>query len=211
MTRSPRPLSVRLFNQHQIENDDCSELTFVDNPPQEESKKKEARQVIDLKMKLAQQQERLDALTSKLNQYQAENEALTTEKMTLVDELVTHTRQEQPIKRRRWFSAREKGSLQMLLDANAKLMMDNERLQTMNCVLRKSFETHIDDTRRSSILEKETIERLQRELHQQLSVPEKISLGEDTEGTAQTSLDSSGATENNEGKLLVDFGESQST
>ena len=208
MTRST-PLSISLCNQHQIENDDCSELTFVDNPPPE-SKKKEARQVIDLKMKLAQQQERLDALTSKLNQYQAENEALTTEKMTLVDELVTHTRQEQPIKRRRWFSAREKGSLQMLLDANAKLMMDNERLQTMNCVLRKSFETHIDDTRRSSILEKETIERLQRELHQQLSVPEKISLGEDTEGTAQTSLDSSGATEN-EGKLLVDFGESQST
>merc|ERR1712194_275401 len=64
-----------------------------------------------------------------------------------------NTTDEQPPNRRGWFSRAtgdNKGSLQMLIDTNSKLMMDNARLEVSVDTLRKSFHSHLKDSRQDS-------------------------------------------------------------
>eukprot|EP00579_Thalassiosira_antarctica_P032643 CAMPEP_0201994860 /NCGR_PEP_ID=MMETSP0905-20130828/2553_1 /ASSEMBLY_ACC=CAM_ASM_000554 /TAXON_ID=420261 /ORGANISM="Thalassiosira antarctica, Strain CCMP982" /LENGTH=357 /DNA_ID=CAMNT_0048549905 /DNA_START=46 /DNA_END=1119 /DNA_ORIENTATION=+ len=97
--------------------------------------KTENQELLDLKLRIVRQQEKLDLLSSKLSQCEVENKAIKAEKAVLVDELAhAHgATQEQPITRRGWFSKAEDnvGSMQLLIDANSKLMIDNARLQVM--------------------------------------------------------------------------------
>merc|ERR1712194_964098 len=64
-----------------------------------------------------------------------------------------NTTDEQPPNRRGWFSRAtgdNKGSLQMLIDTNSKLMMDNARLEVSVDTLRKSFHSHLKDSQQDS-------------------------------------------------------------
>jgi len=138
--------------------------------------KTEKQELLDLKLQIARQQEKLDILSSKLSKCEVENEALKAEKAVLVDELaLAHgATQEQPqlITRRRQFSKAgdSGGSMQLLIDTNSKLVMDNARLHGM-------------------VVNVQAIETLL-----------KLSL---TDGTAKTSLESSFSDENQEA-LTID-------
>ena len=56
------------------------------------------------------------------------------------------------------------GSMQMLIDANGKLMQDNKRLEASVDGLRRSFQSYIKLARQSEYSDKEAIDRLQREV-----------------------------------------------
>jgi len=130
----------------------------------------EKQELLDLKLRIIRQQEKLDILSSKLSQCEAENEALKAEKAVLVDELArAHgATQEQHITRRGWFSnaGDNVGSMQLLIDTNSKPMTDKARLQVMVDVLRKPFQI-IKDSRRGTakiILESSFTDKNQEEL-----------------------------------------------
>jgi len=138
------------------------------------------------KRELRELKEKLDILSSRLIQYEAENEVLQAEKAVLVNEAALSTissynneqqqRQSsssQPTTRRSWFSTKagvgdmnnsnnNGGSMQLLVDTNARLMLDNARLEVMVDAIRKSFESHVKDSRRNSAEEKATIKSLLR-------------------------------------------------
>eukprot|EP00579_Thalassiosira_antarctica_P031480 CAMPEP_0202032978 /NCGR_PEP_ID=MMETSP0905-20130828/65809_1 /ASSEMBLY_ACC=CAM_ASM_000554 /TAXON_ID=420261 /ORGANISM="Thalassiosira antarctica, Strain CCMP982" /LENGTH=388 /DNA_ID=CAMNT_0048596861 /DNA_START=68 /DNA_END=1234 /DNA_ORIENTATION=- len=140
------------------------------------------------------QQEKLDKLSSNLSQCEVENEALKAENAILVDELALTT-QEQSTTRRGWFSKGANGnggSMQLLVDTNAKLMMDNARLQFVIDATRKSFQSYIKDSGIRRDKGKQTIGTLQQEdkLQQWLSVSKNFTLSS-SEHTAKTSLESS--------------------
>mmetsp|Transcript_22282 Transcript_22282/g.39230 ORF Transcript_22282/g.39230 Transcript_22282/m.39230 type:complete len:360 (-) Transcript_22282:346-1425(-) len=146
---------------------------LIDTVPLQE---KQRQELIHLKLRIAQQKEKLGILSSKLSQCEVENEALKAEKAVLVDKLAhAHgATQEQPqlITRRRQFSKAgdSGGSMQLLIDTNSKLVMDNARLHGM-------------------VVNVQAIETLL-----------KLSL---TDGTAKTSLESSFSDENQEA-LTID-------
>ena len=76
-------------------------------------------------------------LSSKLCQREAENEALNAEKSVLLDKLAIPIRERPAAASRGWFSKGANGSggsMQLLVDTNAKLMIDNHRIQILNDV-----------------------------------------------------------------------------
>jgi hypothetical protein len=128
------------------------------------------RELIKLKLQIARQQEHVDIIASKLSKCEVENEVLQSEKATLVDELARETHELPPTAPRGggWLfskssSANNLGSMQMLVDNNAKLMMENARVQVLVDIMRKSFQTYIKDSRRTSERDQQTIKALQQE------------------------------------------------
>eukprot|EP00585_Thalassiosira_rotula_P010378 CAMPEP_0196148886 /NCGR_PEP_ID=MMETSP0910-20130528/28629_1 /TAXON_ID=49265 /ORGANISM="Thalassiosira rotula, Strain GSO102" /LENGTH=360 /DNA_ID=CAMNT_0041411683 /DNA_START=53 /DNA_END=1135 /DNA_ORIENTATION=+ len=147
---------------------------------------------LELKLQIARQQEKLDILSSKLSQMEVENEALKSEKAGLVDELIL-AHQKQPISIHELSSGEANanaGPIKLLIDVNANLMKENARLHAVADITRKSFQTHIKDSRISSDKKKKTIEMLQREVRvlRRASCARKSAL---SERTAKTSLRSS--------------------
>eukprot|EP00579_Thalassiosira_antarctica_P006649 CAMPEP_0201881658 /NCGR_PEP_ID=MMETSP0902-20130614/11901_1 /ASSEMBLY_ACC=CAM_ASM_000551 /TAXON_ID=420261 /ORGANISM="Thalassiosira antarctica, Strain CCMP982" /LENGTH=470 /DNA_ID=CAMNT_0048409921 /DNA_START=160 /DNA_END=1572 /DNA_ORIENTATION=+ len=191
---------------------------LIDTVPLQE---KQRQELIHLKLRIAQQKEKLGILSSKLSQSQVENEVLKAEKTAFIDELAFAMRD--PTAERSissstagGFSIRGRfgiganngngGSMKMLLDTNAKLMTEIARLQVSEDGIRKSFQSYIKDRLRSSSdTDMQTIKTLQREnelLQQRLSASEKSKL-EFSERTAKTSLESSYFTKENQEELLA--------
>lgn len=90
--------------------------------------------------------------------------------------------------------------MQMLIDANAKLMTDNARLQVISDVTRKSFQSYIKEARDHGDTDKLLIKNLQREkesLQRRLGAIEKYGAPDEkcrnsmSDRTAKTSLASS--------------------
>lgn len=132
---------------HQTLSDTCS-------MPKRLQKRK-----LHLERKVATQKEKLDILSTKLRQSNAEKDVLKAEKASLIDEL-TLAREEvdecqQPQSTSKKGFARRLslpgftsggnggGSMKMLLDTNAKLMTENARLQVSEGSIRKSFQSHV--------------------------------------------------------------------
>eukprot|EP00581_Thalassiosira_minuscula_P012281 CAMPEP_0183718130 /NCGR_PEP_ID=MMETSP0737-20130205/11471_1 /TAXON_ID=385413 /ORGANISM="Thalassiosira miniscula, Strain CCMP1093" /LENGTH=442 /DNA_ID=CAMNT_0025947627 /DNA_START=45 /DNA_END=1370 /DNA_ORIENTATION=+ len=172
----PLPSSICFSVNGNRDDDEGSELTgpiFADEPSQEgdvilatdpyychildRKNRSQAKTQVrsfeqcDFKMQIIQQQETLDALTSKLSQYEVENESLKAEIAELSNKLA-NTTQVQPATKSRWFSkpggADGGGSMRMLLDLNETLMSENARLQVIVDVTRKSLQTYIKDHRK---------------------------------------------------------------
>lgn len=116
-------------------------------------------EIIKLKLQIARQQEKLDMQSSQLRRTQAECETLKTENTSLVNELAATGIGEEEERSSstggassRWFPRRRGstnspachgGSMQLLLDTNAKLMMDNKRLQAECTNIRQCFQQYI--------------------------------------------------------------------
>ena len=139
------PSSVCCLFDQDRKNDDHSELTSwssqADNygiklsadpyfyytldgrhPP-----KTEEQELIESKMQIARQQEKIDILSSKLSQCEVENEALKIERRVFVDELALGCKHQLSTQKRR-HSTESNGSMHFLIDSNAKLVMENELL-----------------------------------------------------------------------------------
>ena len=126
------------------------------------------QELIELKLQLAQQKEKVDKISSQLKACQAENDVLKIENKSLLDQLAPNRKEEQILRpsSSRWFSTRRVrdttrdtttpgsatggGSMQMLLDANSKLMVDNARLQSENVNVRKCFQSYIMGTKKKT-------------------------------------------------------------
>mmetsp|Transcript_17315 Transcript_17315/g.31290 ORF Transcript_17315/g.31290 Transcript_17315/m.31290 type:complete len:357 (-) Transcript_17315:99-1169(-) len=192
------------------ENDDHSECTRACCDDDISPPRAKDQDQLDLKLRILRQQEKLDLVLSKLSKFEAENETLNAENTALVDKLA-HSNSKHSISRSTWFSKADNnsnnngGSMQLLLDTNAKLMMDNARLQVMVGTLKRSFQSYIEDNRRDHDKEKQMmkIKALQLEnnlLHRRLSLDKNSKLSS-SEHTSQTFLDSFLA-ENDEEDLL---------
>ena len=187
--------------------------SLVDTVPLMENQQQE---LIDLKLQIAKQKEELDILSLRLSQYEVENEAIKAEKTCLIDELALSTnaieeRSVSPATRRfsrRGFgtepNANAGGSMQMLLDKNARLMTDNSRLQVSVTGMQKSFQSYIKVCLRSSRANKETIETLQQEnevMRQQLDLSEGKPKLSESRDTIDTNLESDDATDENQDNM----------
>ena len=162
------------------------------------------REMVELKLQLARQQEELDALRATCGRYRVENEALRTEREALTDELALLRTEKvgHPIPRRApWFFKQDRhqeasgGSMQLLVDANSRLMTDNAKLQVSVDGLRKSLRNYIKFSQKSCLADKEAIEKLKRENR---LLRKQNSLGD---GTARTSLEADDVTYPNDSGL----------
>mmetsp|Transcript_5310 Transcript_5310/g.9742 ORF Transcript_5310/g.9742 Transcript_5310/m.9742 type:complete len:411 (-) Transcript_5310:116-1348(-) len=153
-----------------------------------------------MKMQVARQQEKIDILLAKLSQYDVENKALKAEKAVLIDKLAlfSHQDQEEPIARRgSWFSKASNsngGSMQLLVDTNAKLMKENARKQVMVDVIQRSFQTFIKDSVKRSDKDELTIKALREEnknLLKRLSISENNLALSTSERSGKTCTESS--------------------
>jgi len=153
---------------------------------------------LELKLQMVRQKQEIDLLSSRLRQCKVENEALHAENAVLVDKLV-FSAQEPPNPELRWSSkgrARSDsgGSMQLLIDKNAKLMTDNNRLQVTAGVVHKSFQNFIKDSQRSKDEDRQTMQALQQEneqLKECLSVSEKLKPSSSNDQAEETSWQSS--------------------
>ena len=150
-----------------------SPLDISERPvcPPRASEGQSSQHTSELRLQIAQQQEQLDALTSKLNTCQVEHGALKAENNQLVDELSAFrskgggeaqhptTASDLGESSARLLVADDDG----LLDKIASLTKDNARLHTMVSVMRKSLQTYIRDSRMREGKDGETIEGLRRE------------------------------------------------
>lgn len=165
---------------------------------------KKERELIELKLQIATQNEDLGLLSSKLRRREVEIEAIKAEKTSLIDELARarSAKEEQSTSTSssdilrivpKRFSLRGFGagvndtaaSPQTLTQANAKLRAENSRLQISADGMHQSFQSHITCSQRSSRADKETIESLQRQnevLRQQLKLAEGKHTGWAIEG-----------------------------
>lgn len=131
-------------------------------------------------------QEQLDVLSSKLNSckiengalkaeneaLKAENEALKSQEMLLINDLALASccqpNTQQHATGKRWFALPGQncntGSMQLLLDTNAKFMRENSRLEVTVDILRKSFQCHIQESQRHRDTDERIIITLQMEL-----------------------------------------------
>mmetsp|Transcript_34094 Transcript_34094/g.71758 ORF Transcript_34094/g.71758 Transcript_34094/m.71758 type:complete len:513 (+) Transcript_34094:17-1555(+) len=162
---------------------------------------------VNLKLQIAKQKEKLDILSAKLRQSQAEVEALKAERLSLIDQLAlardggsSHDSEHSASlsMRRLNFAAHSGGSMQMILDMNSKLMAENDRLQIFEDGIRKSFESHVRFNLRSSQADKEKIKALQRKVEQLRqnrspieSTKKHLDLSDHTNKTSPTSLEHS--------------------
>mmetsp|Transcript_6656 Transcript_6656/g.12813 ORF Transcript_6656/g.12813 Transcript_6656/m.12813 type:complete len:290 (-) Transcript_6656:11-880(-) len=115
------------------------------------------KQILHLERKVAKQKEKLDILSTKLRQSNAEKDVLKAEKASLIDELALAREADESqsnASSKKGFTRRLSlpaftsggncgGSMQMLLDTNAKLMTENARLQVSEESIRKSFQSHV--------------------------------------------------------------------
>ena len=135
---------------------------------------------------LADLRRRVDKLVATLDQREVALEAHRAERAVLLDDLAEARRAgglDGSERSRGWFSRRGDGgggSMQLLVDANAKLMLENARLQTETEALRKAFHAHVRESQRCSRKDRCTINKLL-----------KHSLSERTARTSRTSLASS--------------------
>lgn len=147
------------------------------NPSQTEN-----NELLELKLRILRQQERLDILASKLSQCEVENELLEAEKAVLVNELAPYFKHDEQATANVESNCFSKtiehvnvGSLQLPLGINTKLVADHARLQMLTDIMRKSFQSHMTDSRRSSAEDKRIIESLRQEnkllRHQMFLVP----------------------------------------
>jgi len=149
----------------------------------------EKQELLHLKLQIAKHKKMLHLLSTKLTKSQVENESLKVEKVSLVNELSlardvierdvvvavnNDDVEEQSTSMYGRFSLRgvgdnnntnygRGGSMQMLLDRNARLMAENARLQVSQDDVRKSFRSHIKFTRSISRADKEAVADLKRE------------------------------------------------
>lgn len=115
------------------------------------------KQILHLERKGAKQKEKLDILSTTLRQSNAEKDVLKAEKASLIDELALARETDESQSNsssKKGFTRRlsipgftsggnRGGSMQMLLDTNAKLMNENARLQVSEESIRKSFQSHV--------------------------------------------------------------------
>ncbi|KAL7529745.1 hypothetical protein ACHAWF_003098 [Thalassiosira exigua] len=161
--------------------------------------KKRHEEILNLRRQLEKQQEKLDRVSSKLRRSEAEGEVREAERLALLSELARAKQQQQESppdeKKHRgggeWFPKHGKnggaaggGSMQMLIDANSKLMADNARLSVSVDVMRKSFRSFVEDARKTSHDEKKAVKALRWEnetLREKLREvrEERLSSGED--------------------------------
>ena len=138
---------------------------------------------------IARQRERIDILSSELSQSRVEAAALRAENSSLIDELTASRRRASEgssgaggLMRRMSFGsfagrpAKSSGnfpcgsgkggggSMQMLVDANLRLMTENERLQVSAYGLCKSLQTYIKLSKRSRREDQREVEELSRRL-----------------------------------------------
>lgn len=146
----------------------------LDKRRSEKTEKSEKQELMDLRMQVVRQQEKITRLESKLCQALVENEELKAEKSTMAEQLTSSIQGLPLVTRRSWSSG----------EVNNE---SNACQEVINGVMRKSFQKHIKDSRRLSIVDKETIEKLQQEndaLKQQLdTVPQKVLV---RQGTVKT-------------------------
>lgn len=141
------------------------------------------QELINLKLQIARQQEKIDLLSARLDQTMVENETLNAEKTSLANELSKKSQEQQVHQQttRRWSSAEEVKPT------------NNACQQVVAEVMRKSFQTYIKDSRRQSLADKQAIKRLEEEnraLRQSLVLPEeKVFRGAGTVRTASETLD----------------------
>eukprot|EP00581_Thalassiosira_minuscula_P027955 CAMPEP_0183754016 /NCGR_PEP_ID=MMETSP0739-20130205/3304_1 /TAXON_ID=385413 /ORGANISM="Thalassiosira miniscula, Strain CCMP1093" /LENGTH=363 /DNA_ID=CAMNT_0025990607 /DNA_START=97 /DNA_END=1188 /DNA_ORIENTATION=+ len=136
------------------------------HPPRHPSPNVEQEQ-LDLRMHIIRQQERLDEVSAELSVCKAENEALKAENEVLINKAAkvnSAAHDQATAKRGGWFSkaGEHGGSMQMLIDANSKLMTDNARLQVMVDAVRRAFQSHINDSQQPSDKDKQFSEKLLR-------------------------------------------------
>lgn len=169
----PSSVCFTLTQEDDDNDNDGSELT-EDNDNHYHKHPTTSRRIE--KRELRELKEKLDILSSRLIQCETENEVLQAEKAVLVDEMALSQQQRQqssssqPTMRRSWFSTKagvgdmniNGGSMQLLVDTNARLMLDNAKLEVMVDAIRKSFESYIKDSRRNSAENKAKIKSLLR-------------------------------------------------
>jgi len=113
------------------------------------------QELIDLKLQVARQHEKIDMLSSKVSQYEVENAILKAEKTALVDEL-THIRngeQQSSAYKANYLTnyhddKEKEGPHKQRDDTVAELMAEISRLQALSDVTRKSFQSYVKDSRR---------------------------------------------------------------
>lgn len=161
----------------------------------------EKQELLKLQLQISRQQEKIDILSSKLSECETENEVLKAENKALLDALPLAA-QEETTKRAELPLLEANGNndnagpLKMLVDLNANLTTENARLQAIVGITRKSFKSHINESRLYSNKCKQTIKDLQRgngELPQQRGPPCACKLFKRSlsSHTAETSLRSS--------------------
>ena len=131
---------------------------------------------LDLRMKIVDQQKKIDALSSKVRQLKVENEALEADKGGSNDE----ERKGRP----RTDVNGSGGSMQSLVDANANLSKKNDRLLDM-------VHTLNSESKRRSEKHKRTVKALQRRnelLSQQLKAAEQSNLSSNRQVTDESSV-----------------------
>lgn len=191
------PFSVSFYADEQ-DALDASDLTWPGKVPRQDPAQPQQHQDITiLQSQIAKNNEKLDFLTSMLNECEAVNEAIEAEKMQLINELAQarKTIEEQPAaasstppRRFSLFGSGAptsnggSGSMQLLVNTNARLSSELDRLEIANNCLRKTFQSYIK--RRNDSADKELLEKLKREneqLRQELeSSQEKVETSERT-------------------------------
>lgn len=159
-------------------------------------------ELAEIRMHLVRNQEKIDMLLSKLNQCEVHIEALKAERSALVNELAAPSVKVLPPEELLSKAGDDGvGGGDSMRDTNAKLMVENSRLQLAVDIMRKSFYSYIKDRRRISAEDQQAIGDLRQEnklLRKQLSLlstttPEKPAILSKRECTAQTyPSDSSG-------------------
>ena len=113
------------------------------------SEKTEKQELMELRLQVARQQEKISRLESKLSQALVENEELKAAKSTMAEQLTNSIQGQSSALRRR--------SSQLTASSSTSCQ------QVVNGVMRKSFQKYIKDSRRQSLVDKETIDKLQQE------------------------------------------------
>lgn len=163
--------------------------------------KTDRQELIELKLQIARQQEKLDALSLKLSQAEVENEALVAEKTALVEELASRGEDQSAPTDIKIFTKGlgdedSDSAVRELMDANARLVTENARLQVVVGVMRKSFKHYIKDSR-DNIHELESlhIDTSQRQQGRSTHVRKKSSDGNRTTATTSSGSCSAWVTE----------------
>jgi hypothetical protein len=153
--------------------DDNREDSCVTHERMLESHLTDQEVIITLKLQIAGQQEMLDILSLKLSQCQVEINALKAKNAVLIDKRAQAGAP--PVRSKGRLSTSEcRGSMQMLISANAKFMTDNSRLQVKGDVLRASFHSYIKDSRKIVTALQQENEELQQILQDDNEAEKKL-------------------------------------
>jgi hypothetical protein len=145
----------------------------------------ERQEHLDLRIQIINQQKTIDILLSELSQCKDENEALKANKIVLTEDL-DRPINERGIKKRGWFPKgynSNVGSMQMLVNTNARLMMDNDRLQDTLGTIRADSERRSDENKQRI----KTLQQNNETLQQQLKTPKILNSKLSSRRTGKTS------------------------